>query len=243
MATKPPADLTSKTWNKLKEVTVPKTGFGAKLDDFLEAKKETEVLRTRNLAAYTKAADALDKVIKHIAVAKGKCNKLLHKSTIGLLGAYETLLDAEDVALKKKTADYQGYIDTALELRATCATEMKAHKLAMAKAGKDLLDAVNAAIAQKKLVDAAQLVKAGMAELDRIRIAANASLEKPRTAGDALAEKKASADDLGSEGFTALIKMQESIIAERKEAEMALTQALKDALPKKLPDLPVQPKK
>ena len=209
MASKP-TDLTSKTWNKLKEVTVPKTGFGAKLDLFVAAKNDTEVLRTRNLAAYKKAADALDDVIKHIPVAKAKCNKLLHKSTISLLGSYETLLDAEDTALKKKATDYQGYIDTALELRATCAKEMTAHKLEMEKTGKDLLEAVNAAIAEKKLVDAAQLVKEGMAELDQIRVAANASLEKPRTAGDALAEKKASADDLGSDGFTRLIKMQEA---------------------------------
>ena len=29
---KKPTDLASKAWNKLKELTVPKTGFGDKLD-------------------------------------------------------------------------------------------------------------------------------------------------------------------------------------------------------------------
>lgn len=239
MATKP-ADLTSKTWNKLKELTVPKTGFGAKLDAFLLAKKDTELLRTRNLAAYQAATTALDAAQRHVAVAQGKCNKVLHKATIKLLDVYDTMLATEEADLKRRINDYNGYIAEAMALRKTCATEMAAHKVTMENTGKQLVTAIKAALAKNNKVMAGEIAQKGLAQLNKLQAAANESLQKPRTANDRPAEEKASPDDLGgADGFTKLIKMQEEVIGIRKHYETKISDAMAAALGK-APEAPVK---
>ncbi|MEO7151923.1 MAG: hypothetical protein ABIX46_09485 [Burkholderiaceae bacterium] len=63
---KPPTDLTGRGWDKLKEVTVPKTGFGDKLTAHDKARKVTQSLGPRNLASFKTAATAL-KGVSHCA--------------------------------------------------------------------------------------------------------------------------------------------------------------------------------
>jgi hypothetical protein len=116
MASKP-TDLTRKTWDKVKELTVPKTGLGAKLDEYQTAREKTEALPTRNSKAYKDAAAALVAVKKHLPEAEKKCNKTLHKNTIAALAAYKGLLDAEGVKLAAAETKYQNYREVWIEKR------------------------------------------------------------------------------------------------------------------------------
>ena len=151
---KKPTDLTSKSWNKLKELTVPKTGFGDKLDAYEKARKVTEVLGTRKLATFKAAGAALDVAVKHIPTAQAKCNKTLHKDTIAALEAYKALFAAEGLVLNKEAMKYQGNIDRTLDRLKVCEASMKVHEQTMTALVKASVDKVTNAVTAKKTVDA-----------------------------------------------------------------------------------------
>ena len=235
---KKPTDLSSKAWNKLKELTVPKTGFGDKLDAYATARKVPEVLQTRKLATYSLAAVALGNITKHIPTAVGKCNKTLHKDTIAALEAYKPLIVAEGTALNKEVIKYQGYIDRTFQRLAVCEPAMKVHKQTMTALVKSSLDNVDNAIAAKKSVDALQLVKTGVAALKAEQDKTNTTLEQWRE--PVLATEAAHADDRPDDSaFQRIIAMQKSITDMRANAENDLATKLKAALPT-LPKTPVK---
>lgn len=231
---KKPTDLTSKSWNKLKEMTVPKTGFGDKLDAYAKAKKVTEVLTTRKLASFSLAATALGDITKHIAVAQGKCNKTLHKDTIAALEAYKPLIATESGALNAEFVTYQGYIDNFNRRGEVALKEMTAHKQHMTTLTKASVDAVKKALLAKDFVTASQSITGGLAALKKAQDATNLSLEKWRE--PILHAVAAHADDRGDDSrFQTLIGMQKNITDMRAIAETALAtsaQALESAMPK-----------
>lgn len=226
-----PADLTSKTWNKLKGVTVPKTGFGQKLDAYQAAKKKTEVLATRNLAAYGDAADALQAVGKHIPEAEKKCNKTLHKDTLKTLEEYKTVLKDEGEKLHNEFAKYQGYVDKYKHIREVCGKELAVIEKQMDAVAKSLVAAVKKSVSESKLPEAAKEAKAGVDELQKIQKLADDSLAKPRVPGPAIETPHAD-DRPDASVFTALIDKQKEIIAIRTLAEREVMQVIQDAMPK-----------
>ena len=223
-----PTDLTRKTWNKVKELTVPKTGFGDKLDAYAAARKKTQDLPTRNLAAFKAAATALDDVTKHIAVAQGKCNKTLHKATLEALAAYKGLIDKEGIALSGEFIKYQGHVDKYKNLREVCGKEMKQIKATLDALSTKVLTAAKAGATAGKVAEVDKLVKGTQGELDKLQNAADASLAKPRVPA-AAAETPHGDDRPGPAVFTALITLQTDIIALRKHTEAELAKALVDA--------------
>ena len=226
-----PTDLTSKTWNKVKGLTVPKTGFGEKLDAYQAAKRKTEDLPTRNLKAFDTAAKALGDITKHIPVAQQKCNKTLHKDTIEALGAYKALVDKEGGELHSAAVKYQGYIDKYKDLRAVCGQELAAIETRMDNAAKKVVADAKREIAAGHLAEAGKQIKAGTAQLQQIQQEANDSLQKPRVPGPAVETPHAD-DRPDASVFTALINKQQDIIAVRTEAEHELATLLKDAVAK-----------
>ncbi len=230
---KKPTDLTSAAWNKLKEVTVPKTGFGAKLDAYDVAKKKTEALTTRNLQTFGLAAVALGNITKHIPDAQKKCNKTLHKDTIAALEAYKPLIAAESTALNKAFIKYQGNIDRTLQRLTVCEAAMKVHKQTMTALVKSSVDSVTNAVAAKKKIDAVQLVKSGLTALRAEQDKTNTTLEKWRE--PVLHADAAHVDDRPDDAaFQRIIKMQKEISDMRANADNDLAKALKtlsDALP------------
>lgn len=221
-----PTDLTRKAWDKVKGLTVPKTGLGDKLDAYQAARKKTVDLPTRNLAAFKAAAAALDAVTKHIPVAQGKCNKTLHKDTIEALASYKGLIDKEGIALSGEFTKYQGYIDKYKHLRDVCAKEMKQIRVTLDALVAKAVPAAKAAAAAGKAAEADKLVKATQAELLKLQKMADDSIAKPRVPGPA-AETPHADDRPDMSVFTALITAQTEIIAVRKQAEAALDAALK----------------
>ena len=197
-----------------------------------------EVLLTRKLATYSLAAVALGNITKHIATARGKCNKTLHKDTIAALEAYKPLIAAESTALNKEVIEYQGYIDRTLQRLAVCEAAMKVHKQTMTALVKSSLDNVDNAIAAKKTADAIQLVKSGVAALKAEQDKTNTTLEK--WCEPVLATEAAHADDRPDDSaFQRIITMQKSITDMRANAENDLATKLKAALPA-LPKAPVK---
>lgn len=220
-----PTDLTRKSWDKAKELTVPKTGFGDKLDAYRAARKKTEDLPTRNLAAFKAAATALDAVTKHVPVALGKCNKTLHKSTIEALGAYKGLIDKEGLALSSEFTKYQGYVDKYKNLRDVCGKEMKQIRAKLDALVAKTVPGAKAGAAAGKADVVEKLVNATKAELTKIQKEADDSIAKPRIPGPA-AETPHADDRPDASVFTALITAQSDIIAVRKKAEGDLDAAL-----------------
>ena len=235
---KKPTDLSSKSWNKLKELTVPKTGFGDKLDAYDKAKKVTEVLQTRNLATFGLAATALGNITKHIATAQGKCNKTLHKDTIAALEAYKPLIATESTELNKAFIKYQGNIDRTLQRLTVCEAAMKVHKQTMTALVKSSVDKLVDAIAAKKTVDALQFAKTGLAALKAEQDKTNTTLEKWR---EPVEHKDAAhVDDRPDDSaFQRIIATQKSITDMRANAETDIATKLKAALPA-LPKTPVK---
>src|SRR6201999_4401622 len=92
-----PTDLTRKGWAKIKGLTVPKTGFGEKLEAYEKAKGKVlaTALAARNRPNSAAAAGALKPVEHQIPDAIKKCNKTLHKDTIAALEAYKGLVTKE----------------------------------------------------------------------------------------------------------------------------------------------------
>ena len=230
MATKP-TDLTSKTWNKVKGLTVPKTGLGAKLDAYQAAKTKTEQLQTRNLAAFSAAADALQAITKHLPEAEKKCNKTLHKDTITALAAYKPLIATEGAELHNAFVKYQGYVDKYKHLREVCGKEMAVIERQMEAAAKSAIDEVTKSISENDLPEAIKQAKAAKEELAKIQTLANESIAKPRVPGPAIETPHAD-DRPDASVFTALINKQNDIIGIRTNAEHKLTDLLKHALPK-----------
>lgn len=226
-----PTDLTSKTWNKLKGLTVPKTGFGGKLDLYQAAKKKTEDLPTRNLSAFKAAADALDAVTKHIPVAEGKCNKKLHKDTLDTLAAYKPVIDKEGMELNAAFTKYQGYIDKYKHIREVCGKELAVIEKQMDTAVKAQIADVKKLIAAGKRDDAVKHAKEAQAELQNIQKLADESLAKPRIPGPAIETPHAD-DRPDASVFTALIDKQKEIIGTRTDGEHQLAELLKAAMPK-----------
>lgn len=238
---KTPTDLSSKSWNKLKELTVPKTGFGGKLDAYDVAKKKTEVLQTRNLASFGAAATALGNITKHIPDAQKKCNKTLHKDTIAALEAYKPLIAAESTALNKAFIKYQGNIDRTLERLKVCEAAMKVHKQTMTALVKGSLANVAHAVTAKKGPDVVQAVKSGLAALRAEQDKTNATLEKWRE--PVLHADAAHADDRPDDAaFQRIIKLQKEISDMRANADGDLAEALKKVA-QALPEVPKTPVK
>lgn len=236
---KTPTDLTRRGWDKLKELTVPKTGFGDKLDAYDKARRSTQVLMTRNLATFKAAATALDVAVKHIPTAQAKCNKTLHKDTIAALAAYKPLFTAEGLALNQAAMKYQGNIDRTLDRLKVCEAAMKVHKQTMTALVKGCLANVNHAVANKKGPDVAQAVKAGLATLRAEQDKTNTTLEKWR---EPVEHKDAAhVDDRPDDAaFQRIIAMQKSITDMRANADTDLAAALK-TMADKLPELPKTP--
>ncbi len=235
---KKPTDLTSKSWNKLKELTVPKTGFGDKLDAYEKARKVTEVLATRKLATFKAAGTALDLAVKHIPTAQAKCNKTLHKDTIAALEAYKALFTAEGLVLNKEAMKYQGNIDRTLDRLKVCEAAMKVHEQTMTALVKASVDKVSNAITAKKTVDALQFVKIGVAALKAQQNTTNTTLEKWR---EPVEHKDAAhMDDRPDDSaFQRIIATQKRITDMRADAETTMAAKLKTALG----DLPKTPAK
>lgn len=223
-----PTDLTRKGWNKLKGLTVPKTGFGEKLDAYETARAKTEALATRSIAAFNAAADALQAIIKHIPEAQKKCNKTLHKETIEILAAYKPLAEKEGAALHNKFAVYQGYVDKYKHVREVCGKELAAIEKQLDATAKTLIADAKKAIAAAKYVDAGKEIKAGLVELQKLQKAADDSLAKPRVPGPAVETPHAD-DRPDASVFTALIDKQKDIIATRTEAERELNALFEEA--------------
>lgn len=92
MATKP-ANLKKDTWNKLKESTVPATGFGEILGKLEKIRAQVDKdLATGTLTSFIALLNA---AINHIPKAKKKCNSVLHKKTLALLDGYQDALKDE----------------------------------------------------------------------------------------------------------------------------------------------------
>lgn len=227
-----PTDLTRKSWDKAKELTVPKTGFGDKLNAYQEARKKTEALTTRNLVTYNAAAAALDAVTKHIPLAVAKCNKTLHKSTIEALGAYKGLIDKEGVALQKDILEYRGYINKYKKLREDCGKEMKEIRAKLDALIAKTVPGAKAGAAAGKAEVVQKLVTATKAELTKLQKEADDSIAKPRVPGPQIETPHAD-DRPDMSVFTALITAQNEIIAVRKKAEADLDAALAAAQKKK----------
>jgi hypothetical protein len=226
MADKKPTDLTRKTWNKLKGLTVPKTGFGDKLDAYQIAKKKTEELATRSISSFKVAADTLQAIIKHIPEAQKKCNKTLHKETIEALAAYKPLAEKEGGELHKNFATYQGYVDKFKHVREVCGQELAQLEKQMKATAESAIAAVKKLVSEGKREDALKHAKDSVADLRKIQERADDSLAKPRVPPPAV-ESPHKDDRPDASVFTALIEKQNEIIGIRKHAEGELAALVK----------------
>lgn len=219
MAAKP-TDLTSKTWNKVKGLTVPKTGLGEKLDAYQEAKKKTEALQTRNLAAFKAAADALAAVRKHLPEAEKKCNKTLHKDTLEALAAYKGLLNAEGQTLSAASTKYMGYLDIwkhkrekSLKVLPDLMKRMTDNAKMAIKVGRDSANA-------GKTNDAKAAHADGMIQLKKDYDACIESIETWRV--PPRAEEQPHVDDRPTGAFGPLVKLSQDVEALRTQLSVLL---------------------
>jgi len=232
MASKP-TDLTSKTWNKLKAVTVPKTGFGAKLDAYAAAKKKADEGFTRSLGTFKAAEDAIAAVIDHIPDAQKKCNKLLHKDTIALLAAYKPLMEKEGTELKKDIATYQGYFDAWVKKRQVGLKQLPILMKQMTDRGDGSVTAVRKAILSGKPDLAAQVRKAALAQLEKDYDACIVSIktwrEPPPKAEQPHMDDRGQHDAL----FNALVQLSNDVEGDHSRLRYAISD---------MPTLPATPK-
>jgi ATP-dependent exoDNAse (exonuclease V) alpha subunit len=217
---KTPTDLTNKSWQKLKQFGVGKTGFGDKLDAYATAKGTLSDLQKRNLATYDTVATVLHGITDAIPAAVKKCNKTLHKDTITALEAYKGLVAKEGSELLKEKQHYIVNRDDWIDRRRVSMKTLGLIHKAMENEEKNAAKLIGEYVKGGKRQDAITVVNDTLKKLTAMQNQANVSCETWRVP-KAMSEQP-HVDDRPADLFEPLSALVNQVIATRTNAEQKL---------------------